>query len=113
MLVLSRRRDESIMIGDDVEITVVDIRGDAVRIGITAPRSVAVYRKEIYEAIQRENLAAAQTDVARLEDLGKLFPGAGKGKTPPSTRPAKPGKDVPPSDKESRPARPSDKDKNG
>lgn len=110
MLVLSRRRDESIMIGDDVEIIVVDIRGDAVRIGITAPRAVPVYRKEIYEAIQRENIAAAQTDVDRLEGLGKLFPGAGKGKTPPSTKPARPKKDAPPSDKESGAVPPSDKD---
>jgi len=95
MLVLSRRRDESIMIGDNVEITVVDIRGDAVRIGITAPRSIPVYRKEIYEAIQRENIAAAQTGVERLEGLGGLFPGAGAGKAPPSTKPQRPGKDEP------------------
>ena len=54
MLVLSRQRDESIMIGDDVEITIVDVRGDKVRLGINAPRSIAVHRKEIYEAIQRE-----------------------------------------------------------
>jgi carbon storage regulator len=60
MLVLTRQRDESIMVGDDVEVTLVDIRGDKVRIGITAPRHVSVHRKEIYEAIQRENRAAAQ-----------------------------------------------------
>jgi len=54
MLVLSRQKDESIMIGDDVEITIVDVRGDKVRLGITAPRSIAVHRKEVYEAIQRE-----------------------------------------------------------
>ncbi len=54
MLVLSRRKDESIMIGDDVEITIVDIRGDKVRLGITAPRNISVHRKEVYEAIQRE-----------------------------------------------------------
>ena len=54
MLVLSRQRDESIMIGDDVEITIVDVRGDKVRLVINAPRSIAVHRKEIYEAIQRE-----------------------------------------------------------
>ena len=54
MLVLSRQRDESIMIGDDVEITIVDVRGDKVRLGINAPRRIAVHRKEIYEAIQRE-----------------------------------------------------------
>ncbi|HEX8916703.1 MAG TPA: carbon storage regulator CsrA [Humisphaera sp.] len=59
MLVLSRQRDETIKIGDDVEVTVVDIRGDKVRLGVTAPRAVSVHRKEVYEAIRRENRAAA------------------------------------------------------
>jgi len=54
MLVLSRTRDESIMIGDDVKITIVDVRGDKVRLGIEAPREIPVHRIEIYEAIQRE-----------------------------------------------------------
>ena len=54
MLVLSRQRDESIMIGDDVEITIVDIRGDKVRLGITAPVEIPVHRKEVYETIKRE-----------------------------------------------------------
>ena len=58
MLVLSRQKDESIMIGDDVEITIVDVRGDKVRLGITAPREVQVHRKEVYEAIQREKREA-------------------------------------------------------
>lgn len=53
MLVLSRHRDESIMIGDDVVITIVDIRGDKVRIGIDAPQTIPVHRQEVYEAIQR------------------------------------------------------------
>lgn len=55
MLVLSRQRDETIIIGDAIEITVVDIRGDKVRLGINAPRDVQVHRKEVYEAIKREN----------------------------------------------------------
>jgi carbon storage regulator len=59
MLVLSRQRDESIMIGDDVQITIVDIRGDKVRLGIVAPAEIPVHRKEIYDAIQRENRKAA------------------------------------------------------
>lgn len=59
MLVLSRQRDETIMIGDDVEITVVDIRGDKVRLGITAPSRIPVHRKEVYESIKQENAAAA------------------------------------------------------
>jgi len=54
MLVLSRLKGESIMLGDDVEVTIVDVRGDKVRLGITAPRSVNVHRKEIYLTIQRE-----------------------------------------------------------
>ena len=54
MLVLSRQKDESIMIGDDVEITIVDVRGDKVRLGIVAPRDTSVHRKEVYEAIQKE-----------------------------------------------------------
>jgi carbon storage regulator len=54
MLVLSRRKDESIMIGDDVEITIVDVRGDKVRLGIAAPKDIPVHRKEVYDAIQRE-----------------------------------------------------------
>ena len=63
MLVLSRQRDESIMIGDDVEITIVDVRGDKVRLGITAPKTIPVHRREIYDAIQREKAQkAAETD---------------------------------------------------
>ncbi len=54
MLVLSRQKDESIIIGDNVEITIVDIRGDKVRLGITAPKEIPVHRREVYEAIQRE-----------------------------------------------------------
>ena len=58
MLVLSRQRDETIMIGDDIEITVVDIRNDKVRIGINAPAHIPVHRKEVYEAIQLEKKSA-------------------------------------------------------
>ena len=60
MLVLSRHRDESIMIGDDVVVTIVDIRGDKVRLGIEAPTEIPVHRQEVYEAIQRENERAAR-----------------------------------------------------
>jgi len=69
MLVLSRQRDETIMIGDEIEITVVDIRGDKVRLGITAPKSVPVHRKEVYEAIRRENQAAAQVQPQDVKDV--------------------------------------------
>jgi carbon storage regulator len=71
MLVLSRQRDETIMIGDDIEITVVDIRGDKVRLGITAPSHVPVHRKEVYEAIKRENRAATKM---KPEDLPPQAP---------------------------------------
>ena len=54
MLVLSRYRDEWIMVGEDVEIKIVDIRGNKVRLGITAPKSIPVHRKEVYDAIHRE-----------------------------------------------------------
>jgi len=74
MLVLSRQRSETIMIGDDIEVTVVDIRGDKVRLGITAPREVSVHRKEVYDAIRRENRAAAQVKPEDLPELGKLNP---------------------------------------
>ncbi len=73
MLVLSRQRDETIMIGDDIEITVVDIRGDKVRLGISAPTKVAVHRKEVYEAIKLENQRASQiagTDLSAIRDPG-------------------------------------------
>ncbi len=75
MLVLSRQRDETIMIGDDIEITVVDIRGDKVRVGITAPARIAVHRKEVYEAIRAENEQAARV---RSGDVSELSRGLGE-----------------------------------
>jgi carbon storage regulator len=71
VLVLSRQRDESIMIGDNIVITVVDIRGDKVRLGINAPTEIPVHRQEVYEAIQRENLRASQLDPKDARGLGK------------------------------------------
>jgi carbon storage regulator len=64
MLVLSRQVHETVMIGDDIEVTVVDIRGDKVRLGITAPKEIAVHRKEVNEAIKRENREAARVAAA-------------------------------------------------
>ena len=66
MLVLSRQRDESIMIGDDVEIIIVDVCGDKVRLGITAPKEISVHRREVYDAIQREK--AEKKQVSESED---------------------------------------------
>jgi carbon storage regulator len=74
MLVLSRQRDETIMIGDDIEVTVVDIRGDKVRLGINAPKEISVHRKEVYDAIRRENREAAQVKPEDLSGLGKIAP---------------------------------------
>ena len=65
MLVLSRQRDESIMIGDNIVITIVDIRGDKVRLGIEAPTEIPVHRREVYEAIQRENAQAMREGLAK------------------------------------------------
>ena len=97
MLVLSRQRDETIMIGDDIELTVVDIRGDKVRLGITAPPQIPVHRKEIYEAIKRENEQAARFGAADLGSLRPRIPTSNSnrssipaarltGRTPPSKR---------------------------
>lgn len=88
MLVLSRQRDETIMIGDDIEITVVDIRGDKVRLGITAPTSIPVHRKEVYEAIQRENRAAANI---KPEDLPPGTPPSGNPNDPNNPNRGRPG----------------------
>lgn len=95
MLVLSRQRDETIMISDEIEITIVDIRGDKVRIGITAPTRIAVHRKEVYEAIKREDAQAAQFN-ARIQngDLEVLKNAVSASRTPekaPETQEVSPG----------------------
>ena len=77
MLVLSRHRDESIMIGDDVVVTIVDIRGDKVRLGIEAPTTIPVHRQEVYEAIKRENQQAAGLNRDVIPDANRTKrPGA-------------------------------------
>jgi carbon storage regulator len=88
MLVLSRQRDETIMIGDNIEITVVDIRGDKVRLGITAPKQIPVHRKEVWDSIQRENREAAQRsgDIT-LENV--TGPNAAGPQTPPGGQPSR------------------------
>jgi len=74
MLVLSRQRDESIMIGDDVEIIIVDVRGDKVRLGITAPKEIPVHRREIYDAIQREKREKSQKKEAQEQQEKEPHP---------------------------------------
>lgn len=72
MLVLTRKRNESIMIGDDIKITIVDVKGDQIKIGIDAPKSVTVHREEIYLEIKAENKLAAESNV-KVTDLSDLF----------------------------------------
>lgn len=70
MLALARKVNESIMLGNDIEITLLEIKGDQVKLGISAPKSVPVYRKEIYLQIQEENRKAVQeVDVASIQKL--------------------------------------------
>lgn len=66
MLVLTRKIGQSIVVGDDVEVVVLEVRGEQVRLGIKAPRTVSVHRKEIYEQIQEENVKASEV---RVEDV--------------------------------------------
>lgn len=71
MLVLTRKKDQTIVINDDIEITVFDIQGDQVRIGINAPRSISIHRKEVYLEIQQENKKASEVGNVSLEELMK------------------------------------------
>ncbi len=75
MLVLARKINESIMIGDDIEIVVIDIKGDQIKLGIKAPRRISVHRKEIYEEIQQENIAAMRSEFNKetLKDISNIF----------------------------------------
>lgn len=73
MLVLTRKPNESIMIGDDVEVSVVEIRGDQVKLGIKAPRNIVVHRKEIFLAIQNENIDASRSTTAGMGEIGGIF----------------------------------------
>ncbi|MDR2552470.1 MAG: carbon storage regulator CsrA [Treponema sp.] len=61
MLILSRKLSEKIMIGEDISVSIIEIRGDQVRIGVDAPKSVKVFREEVFDAIRAENRAAAQS----------------------------------------------------
>jgi carbon storage regulator len=61
MLILSRKLNEKIIIGDDIEVSIIEIHGDIVKVGVNAPRDVKVFRKEVFDAIQAENRAAAES----------------------------------------------------
>lgn len=79
MLILSRKIDEKIQIGDDITITIIDIHGEQVKIGVEAPKSIKVFRQEVFEAIQKENKAAAveqsnnQVGISAVSALSKLI----------------------------------------
>lgn len=72
MLALARKINQSIMIGNDIEVTLLEIKGDQIKIGISAPQNVPIYRKEIFDQIQQENKNAGQeVDVSKIRNLFK------------------------------------------
>jgi len=73
MLVLTRKSDESINIGDDITITIVEIKGNSVRLGIKAPASLKIYRKELYETIKRENLLSSNLFMDEFKKINKVL----------------------------------------
>ena len=72
MLVLSRKINQSIVIGDNIEIMLVDIRGDQIKLGINAPKSVKIFRKEVYEEVKSENLEASKSTIEELNILSSF-----------------------------------------
>ncbi len=86
MLVLSRKVDESIVIGEDIEIKVLSVKGEQVKIGIKAPKNVKIYRKEVYDAIQQENIkAVVDVGAGQIEDIMPVFETENKKKEPVSS----------------------------
>ncbi len=73
MLVLTRKAGEGIIIGDDIKITVVELKGGGVRIGIDAPREMKVHRQEVFDRIKQENMEATQWDIADLNELSTIL----------------------------------------
>ena len=73
MLVLTRRPGESLMVGDDVVVTVLDVRGDVVRLGIKAPRSIQVHREEVYRELQKANREAASPSEVAVQALSRML----------------------------------------
>ena len=71
MLALSRKKNEAIIVNNNIEITVLEIRGDQVKLGIAAPKEIPIYRKEVYVQIQQENKAS--TDISNMDELKKLI----------------------------------------
>ncbi len=73
MLALSRRKEEAIVINNDIEVVVLEIKGDQVKLGISAPKSVPVYRKEVYAQIKASNTESASSPVDTMEALRSIF----------------------------------------
>lgn len=73
MLILTRKPNESIMIGDDVEVSIVEVKGEQVKLGISAPKNIKVHRKEIFLAIQRENIDASHPVVDKAGGIGEIL----------------------------------------
>lgn len=73
MLILARKENQSIIIDDKIEVTILNIKGDHVKVGISAPVDIKVYRKELYEEIQASNIEAAKVKPENLKDIGNLL----------------------------------------
>lgn len=73
MLALSRKAGESVILGNDIELTILEVKGEQVKLGIKAPKDVAIYRKELYEQIQAANKEAAESTVAVINNISELF----------------------------------------
>ena len=72
MLVFTRKKGESLVIGNEIEVTILNIGSGSVKVGISAPRHISVHRQEVYEAIQRENMAASKSQLPSVDVLKKL-----------------------------------------
>lgn len=82
MLILTRRRGESIVIGGEIEVTLLQVQGDQVRLGITAPKDVSVHRKEVLEQIRAENIAAAGAEPQQVSKVNDLATGQAQPESP-------------------------------
>jgi carbon storage regulator len=73
MLVFTRKKGESLVIGNEIEVTILSVGTGSAKVGITAPRHISVHRHEVFEAIRKENVAAAQSQIPKLDLLKKLL----------------------------------------
>ena len=73
MLAVSRKPGESVIIGNDIELTILEVKGEQVKVGIKAPKSVAIYRKELFEQIQESNREASHASEKGMKDINKIF----------------------------------------